>query len=169
MPKPLIANLPYPSLELISEDCYSLRVISPAYASSTSELNTILQYVYHSFHLNAKGFNHFAEDLQSIAVAEMMHLKLLGETILALGALPVFAQNPSTAFNFYSAKFVSYSTSPVCMIEDDIRGEIQAIKGYKKMLALLKSERVKAVIYRIILDEELHLEKLKEILFALKG
>ena len=48
MPKPLIADKPYPSLEGICPDCRALRIISPAYASSTGELNSILQYNYHA-------------------------------------------------------------------------------------------------------------------------
>lgn len=127
-----------------------------------------MQYIFHSFNLKAKGYKHFADDLISISVSEMIHLNLLGETVLALGAQPLFAQNPSAGFNFYSAKFVSYSTTPLCMIEDDIRGEMHAIKSYKKISSMLKNDKVKEIIDRIILDEELHLEKLKTILSAIK-
>ena len=52
--------------------------------------------------------------------SKMMHLELLGETITALGAQPIYCQNPPTAFNFYSAKYVTYSRNLIHMIEDDI-------------------------------------------------
>ena len=76
MSKPLTLNKPFPTTEGICSDAYSLAVISPAYASSTGELNAILQYMYHYFNFEHHGLNEYAETLESIAVAEMLHLKL---------------------------------------------------------------------------------------------
>lgn len=168
MPKPLIVDKPYPTTDNITPDAYSLRIISPAYASSQSELNTILQYVYHSFFFEREGFRDVAETLNSIAVAEMMHLEMLGRTVLALGAAPVYAQYPLTGFNFYSAKYVAYSCTVKHMLEDDIIGERHAIAGYAKMLKCLKNEQVSNLIARILEDERLHLSTLEQILSEFK-
>lgn len=163
MSKPLIVNAPYPTTENIARDYYSLRIISPQYATSTGELNSVLQYIYHSFNFGFKGYNEYAETLESIAIAEMMHFSLLGKTIMALGAQPVFAQCPPSGFNFYSAKYVTYSQSLKYMLEDDIRAEKHAIKSYEKMLKLLKNDKVAEIISRIMLDEKLHLEKFEQL------
>lgn len=168
MSKPLTLNEPFPTTDGICPDCYSLAVLSPAYASPTGELNAILQYMYHYFNFKKRGYKQYAETLVSIAVAEMLHLKLLGETILALGAQPIYCQNPPTAYNFYSAKFVSYSCNLVNMIEDDIMDEKRAICQYTKMLKRLKNEQIKGIVSRILEDEKLHLATLKEILNELK-
>ena len=48
MPSPLTAKQPFPSTDDICPDAYSLRVISPAYASPVGELNAILPYTYHA-------------------------------------------------------------------------------------------------------------------------
>lgn len=164
MAKPLTAQLPFPTTEGLCPDAYSLGIISPAYASCTGELNAILQYFYHYFNFDREGYKEIAGNLESIAVAEMLHLKLLGKTMLALGAQPIYCQNPPTAYNFYSAKYVTYSRNLKHMIEDDIIGERHAIALYSKMLTRLKNEQVKKIISRILEDEKLHLEKLKEIL-----
>lgn len=169
MPKPLTLQAEFPTTEGICPDAYSLAVISPAYASSTGELNTILQYFYHYFNFNKQGYKEYARDLESIAIAEMLHLELLGKTIIALGAQPIYCQNPPTAFNFYSAKYVTYSRNLINMIEDDIIGEKRAIARYSKMLCRLKNEQIKKIISRILGDERLHLEKLDEILLGLKS
>lgn len=169
MPKPLIVSEPFPSTNDISEDAYSLRIISPAYASSTGELNAILQYIYHSFFFNRCGYADVAEKLVSIAIAEMEHLNILGQTILALGAPPVYCRNPSTYFDFYSAKYVAYSRSLKFMLEDDILGEKQAISEYDNMLKKLKNPQVKKIVSRIRRDEVLHLETLQNILNDFKG
>ena len=168
MSKPLTLNEPFPTTEGICPDAYSLAVISPAYASSTGELNAILQYMYHFFNFEKNGLGDYAETLESIAIAEMLHLKLLGETIMALGSQPIYCQNPPTAYNFYSAKFVSYSRNLVNMIEDDIVDEQNTICRYKKMLQRLKNEQVKAIVSRILEDEKLHLKTLNGILSELK-
>lgn len=168
MPKPLSLNKEYPSISEISHDAYSLKIISPAYATSTGELNTVLQYVYHSFFFAHNGHTEIAQTLISIAVAEMFHFETLGETILALGAAPVFSQFPGTCFNFYSAKYVAYSRNLREMLEDDIRGERYAISTYGKMLLHLKNEYVKTIISNILEDEKLHLETLEKILADFK-
>lgn len=168
MSKPLTLNEPFPTTDGICPDAYSLAVISPAYASSTGELNAILQYLYHYFNFEQQGLKEYAETLESIAIAEMLHLKLLGETIAALGAQPIYCQYPPTAYNFYSTKFVSYSRNLINMIEDDIMDEKHAICQYSKMLTRLKNEQVKKIVSRILEDEKLHLATLKEILNKLK-
>ena len=168
MSKPLTTNNSFPTTDGICPDAYSLAVLSPAYASSIGELNAVLQYIYQSFIFEKQGMADYAEVLESIAIAEMLHLELLGKTIIALGAQPIYSQNPPTAFNFYSAKYVSYSRNLVNMIEDDIMGEKHAIALYNKMLCRLKNEQIKKIISRILADEKLHLEKLNEILKSLK-
>ena len=169
MSKPLTLNEPFPTTDGICPDAFSLAVISPAYASSTGELNAILQYFYHFFNFEHQGLNDYAETLEGIAIAEMLHLKLLGETITALGAQPIYCQYPPTAYNFYSTKFVLYSRNLINMIEDDIMGEKQAICQYSKMLKRLKNEQVRAIVSRILEDEKLHLETLNKILNKLKS
>ncbi len=164
MPKPLIADKAYPTTDGISHDCRALRIISPAYASSTGEINAILQYNYHAVMFVGRGLDEYAELLDSIAVAEMIHLKLLGKLILALGAQPVYTALPPAGFNFYSTKFVAYSRSLKNMIEDDIISERHAIMSYAYMLDRLRNDRVSEIISRILEDEKLHLKSLTELL-----
>lgn len=166
---PLTANKPFPTTKGICHDAYSLRVISPAYAAPSSELNAILQYLYHYHFFKSNGCDEFAQTIENIAIAEMIHLKLLGATILALGAAPVYTANPPAMFNFYSAKYVTYSRTLVCMAEDDVRAEKQAIRGYERMLKLLRNEKVKEIISRILEDEKLHLAAFEHILCSLKS
>jgi len=168
MPEPIRVKEKYPTTDGICPDAYSLRIISPAYAGPDGELNAILQYIYHSFFFSKKGYGETADVLKGIAIAEMRHLDLLGETVLALGAAPVYSQYPACAFNFYSTKYVSYSGSLKNMLEDDLLGERRAVAAYKKMLRSLKNEQVKAMISRILADEVLHVETLEGILADFK-
>ncbi len=164
MARPLIVDKPYPATDDICPDCRALRIISPAYASSTGELNAVLQYNYHAVNFQAKGFEEYAELIDGIAVAEMMHLKLLGKTVCALGALPVYTACPPAGFNFYSAKFVSYSRTLRNMIEDDVLAERHAVMSYARMLDRLRNDKVSEIISRILEDEKLHLQAFTQLL-----
>ena len=75
---------------------------------------------------------------------------------------------PAVGLYFYSAKYVTYSQSLKYMLEDDIRAEKHAINSYEKMLKLLKNEKVKQIISRILQDEILHLEKFEQLLSDFK-
>ena len=160
--KPLICDLPYPSTETLTKDVRSGQIISFAYATLHGELTAILQYVYHHFYFGEIEEND-SEILMAIAKAEMMHLDILGKAMLKLGVTPKYVQMPNTN-NFYNTCTVSQSKTPQKMLMDDIQGELNAIADYQKMLFILKNEQVEAIIQRIILDEQLHLEKLKEML-----
>lgn len=158
MPKPLIAQLPYPSVKKLTCDPIAARILTSAYATSCGELNSILQYVYQSFVFNHAGKEDVAELLKSVAMAEMMHLDMLGNALINLGAQPIYTFTPPAAFNFYSTKFVSYTGKFADMLEDDIIAEKHAVCSYKKMLCRLKNDGVKALVARLLEDEELHLK-----------
>ena len=160
--KPLICDLPYPSTDTLTKDVRSGQIISFAYATLRGELTATLQYVYHHFYFGEIEEND-SEILMAIAKAEMMHIDILGKAMLKLGVSPRYVQVPNSN-NFYSTCTVSQSTTPQKMLMDDIQGEMNAIADYQKMLFILKNEQVEAIIQRIILDEQLHLEKLKEML-----
>ena len=167
MPKPLIAEGAYPSLKNLQCDPYAARVISSAYATSSGELNATLQYIYHSISFLNKGDEKRAELLKSIAIAEMIHLDLLGEALARLGSAPVYSFSPPAQYNFYSTKFVAYSRSLRNMLEDDIMGEKYAIYGYERMLPRLKNDTLRSLICRILEDENLHVTHLKSSLEGL--
>lgn len=167
MSKPLIAEGKYPSLKDLGNDPVSARIISSAYATSSGELNATLQYIYHSINFSCRDDEVRAQLLKSIAIAEMIHIELLGEALMRLGDLPVYSFCPPAHFNFYSTKFVAYSRSLRNMIEDDIMGEKYAIYGYERMLPRLKNTTLRTLICRILEDEQLHLESLKSSLEGL--
>lgn len=163
MIEPLTMDLPFPTTEGICPDAFSLKIISPAYASAQSELNTILQYNYHAGFFERAKKEDISKLLFRISVCEMIHINLLSKAIAALGAAPVYTRYPPDFFDFYSTKYVSYSGSLKHMLEDDILGERRAIAGYEKMLTRLKNPGVIKIISRISEDERLHLKTLENL------
>ncbi len=161
--KPLVVDIPYPSLKNITEDKRSAYVISPAYSGLNGELNAILSYEYHSQFFNKLNMPEFKETVQRIAVAEMEHLEILGELLIKLGANPVYTLRAFDKYDFYNTSNVSESNVPEKMILDEIAAEINTVNDYCEMEKVLP-ENVSAVIKRIKLDEELHIKALKELM-----
>lgn len=159
--KPIAVNLPYPSTDNLLPDPSAAKIIAPAYASAHSELATVLQYTYHTFWFEQERQAETQYLLEGISVCEMHHLDILGTTLLKLGTDPKFAAHPHASANFFNTSSISYSKTPVKMLLDDVAGEMGAIKGYEAMLRQLRNEAVAAVIQRILLDEYLHLDRLR--------
>ena len=164
MKKPLIVSLPYPSLDDIEKDKKTAVILSRAYAGCHGELNAILQYIYHHFHFNDLRKKEHAEKLIEISIAEMLHLSLLGEALLKLGLDPQYITYSPLFNNFYSTKNVSYSKQIDKMLLDDLSGELVAIEEYKEISQSINNPKIQALLSRIILDEELHVQVLKEIM-----
>ncbi len=160
--KPLICDLPYPSTDNLTTDIRSGQIISFAYASLYGEITATLQYLYHEIYFQDFSQND-ADTLMSIALAEMKHVKILGHAMKKLGVNPRYVQYPNSKL-CYDTSTVSTATTPQKMLMDDIQGEMNAIAEYNKMLFALKNEDVSAIIQRINMDEQLHLETLKQML-----
>lgn len=159
----------YPSLDGITEDYKTLRVISPAYAGGKGELTAVLQYVYQSILLERFGKKEMSKKILGIAVNEMHHLELLGSAITLLGAPPAFTGCLPYPIGYYSASNVNYSKTPCEMIEADIAAETNAIEDYRRILTRISSEPLNALIERIIEDEELHLSAFESMKKELKN
>lgn len=164
----LKADLPYPTLDGITEDYRALRIISPAYAGKEGELTATLQYVYQSILLGANGMQKESRLLLDIAVTEMHHIEILGTLITKLGAPPVFTACPPYPVGFYSASCVNYVKNPLGMIGADIIAEKAAIAEYERVLRALNSSPICAVIERIIEDEKVHVAALETLFSELK-
>ncbi len=165
--KAIILDLPYPTLDKIKENPNDACIIYPAYSGLHGELTGVLQYVYHHFYFEKQLNDATAQVLMGIALAEMEHYKMLGKAILKLGVSPIITTNLPYRYNPYNTSKILYSKEGQKMLLDDISTELVAIKTYQKMLDKLQDERVSALITRIILDEELHVQVLKKELESL--
>ncbi len=159
--KRIAVDLPYPNFDEVKNDFKIASVIYPSYSGTVGELNAVLQYVYHGFNFVRLKDEESADIMMGIALCEMEHLEILGKLLLKLGVDPVFTKN-FCDYDFYNTRFVSYSKTPKKMLMDDMTGETVAIFSYKKMIDKIQDETVSSVISRIILDEELHINVLKE-------
>lgn len=149
---------PYPKVEVEGKNIAYANLLLQDYAGISGEDTAIHQYIYQKF--DKAGIDpEFSETLSKIAMIEMRHLELLGETIKLLGVDPKFKfiENSSNCLTYWSGSFVDYTTDIVSMLQNDILIEEEAIKNYQYHISIIDDKYIKRLLYRIIEDEEQHL------------
>lgn len=154
----LRANFAYPELKIEGKNLYEASILFPLYGGNVSETTALMQYAYQHY-ITEESYPVIAETLLEIGITEMIHHEKLGEAIFELGANPLIGDGR----NFWNAGCVNYTTDMKGLIMSDITSEKQAIADYEKSILLISNKSIRALIERIIIDEELHLETLEKI------
>ena len=129
----------------------------PVYAGSASELTAVLTYSFQRY--VSPKYPEITTALKGIAITEMHHHELLGETIYALGGYPVMG-----ARTYWNGSLVNYTLDPRKYLRQNIVAEETAILNYERTILNLTTDSVKMLLERIILDEEVHIKIFKELL-----
>lgn len=152
------SKLPYPEIEL-SKNIYDAKLLMNDYAGKVSETTATMQYMY-QYYIVSQYNKNIAEVLKKIAIVEMRHHQLLGNTIVKLGGDPII----SGLGPFWNGSALSYTKQIGKMLLDDIESEETTIRNYTKTAMSVTEKSISDLIYRIILDEEIHIKALKSIL-----
>lgn len=149
-----LGRMPYPELKNVEPDYQFGRLVYDAYSGSKSELTTILSYI---FEYLTNGENEeVVTFLKIIAKQEMKHLELLGEILVSLGMEPYYM---STYGNKWCSDNVKVKFNNLAeMLAFNIEMEKGAIEEYHHLINVCGNESIKAVISRIIMDEESHVQ-----------
>ena len=162
--KPAMAALPYPPLQISEKNQNYANLLSIDYCGQTSEISAIMQYINHENRLSYEKCS-FAKAILGIAMAEMMHLQKLGELICLLGGnLDFTAKQSNGRQMMWTPAYVKILENAKQMIWDDIEGEKAAINQYKMHMRMINDDYVRAVLARIIRDEEYHIMMLQTII-----
>ncbi len=156
-------NLPYPVIGNIKKDVTFAKLLMHSYAGDISEETAIHQYSYQSFLLFDNNLE-LSKIFSRIAIVEMEHLKILGHLIKKLGVYPVFLDPVVDCYEFFTTKYVSYSTNVKDMLLDNIKAEKKAISNYNSLIQVTDNESIKKILGRIVLDERLHLQIFEKLL-----
>lgn len=150
------SDLPYPKIE-VEQNVAESKLLMPVYAGSASELTAVLTYSFQRY--VSPKYPEITTALKGIAITEMHHHELLGETIYALGGYPVMG-----ARTYWNGSLVNYTLDPRKYLRQNIVAEETAILNYERTILNLTTDSVKMLLERIILDEEVHIKIFKELL-----
>lgn len=160
---PAVLPLPYPKLQVRCENNEYAEILSNDFCGMVSELTAITEYINHEIRLS-KEYCHIARTLLSIAQAEMIHLQMLGEVILLLGGHLNYDASTKYGPVLWTPDFVDFGTNVTNMLIADINGENRAICQYQKHIEEINDPCIKALLGRIIEDEEYHIQLLTGLL-----
>jgi len=162
--RPAMMDLPYPPIRVRERNSNYANMLSVDYSGPTSEMSAITQYINNQNRLSCERCP-LAKNLLEIAVAEMIHLRMLGELIYLLGGTVDFVAKPSNGKpQMWTPAYLNIPENAKKMIAADIESERSAIGQYKMHMSRMKDDYVKAVLRRIIKDEEYHIMILRSLM-----
>lgn len=152
---------PYPEPKVLHPNEYYAMLLLEDYAGAVSELTAIHQFIYHHLVFD-EDCQELAELEEGVAINEMHHLKMLGETIRLLGVAPKFRTFTDNSPIYWKANFVYYGSNICDRLAADIAAERSAIVQYRRHQKLIDDPYIQTLLDRLILDEEHHLRLFRE-------
>ncbi len=154
-------DIPYPRVQVDGPNQRHGMLLLQDYASATSELTGVCQYSYQSYY-NQERNPDVAQLFLQIAQDDMRHLHMLGEMIYLLGVSPRYRViDLNCREHYWRASYVDSSKTLKKQLMEDIAGKQTAICNYQKRLQQIEDENIAAVLRRILLDEEHHMQLLQ--------
>ena len=153
-------NLPYPTTETGCLNTCCAKMLLPDLAGESTAVN---QYLYQHW-LLIKCYPELSELLACVAKTEMKHMGMIGEVIVNFGGDPRLGTCVGPIFSPWCSCSVNHTADVQKMLCVNIEGEKKAIADYRCRQCQIDNECVKALLGRIILDEQHHIELFEDIL-----
>lgn len=153
----------YPTVQVEKPNKEYAKILLQDYAGSVSEETAIHNYLYQHF-VEGMENEEFADLAKTVALNEMTHLGLLGETIKLLGIDPKFytIQAVSKKETPWTSLYVSYPNNLLDMIQLNIESEKKAILKYEMHKEIIQDQYIQELLSRIIQDEKEHIRLFEE-------
>ena len=162
--RPAIMDMPYPPIQVMEKNLNYANLLSIDYCGAVSELSSITQYINNATLLSCQHCP-TAKVILGIAMAEMIHLQMLGKLICLLGGkIDFMAAQPNGKQKLWTPAYLTLPEQKKKMILANIQGEKDAICQYKMHINSMKDINVNGVLMRIIKDEEYHIMMLQTLL-----
>lgn len=154
---PIMADLPYPTIQVREQNQEYANMLSIDYCGPVSEMSAIIQYIHNENRLSYDKCP-IAKTILGIAMAEMIHLQKLGEVIYLLGGDTNFiAKYRDGRRIMWTPQHLKLQENAREILLIGIESEKAAIEQYRIHMKLIKDEHIRALLARIIKDEEYHI------------
>lgn len=152
---PVADPSPYPPIQVQGINPVCARAMLANLGGPASEMTTIAQYIYNSTVLSSAR-PRTAEYFHRIAVVEMHHLSIFAELSLLLGGDPRLWSYTGGRTAYWSPSVLTYSRDPSFLLNRAIAAENRTITEYRRLSQELPDPYIKAILERLIPDEEQH-------------
>lgn len=153
----------YPKLCVCGKNTEYAQAMLGNIGEDNSEMSAISLYLYNSI-ITSEAFEAISQCCHKIMIVEMHHLDIYGHLAMMLGADPRLWSCQDKGMVYWSPECNEYPGRIPALLENAIHGEEAAIKKYKTQADWIQDCHITAILRRIILDEKLHLNILKDLL-----
>jgi bacterioferritin len=130
-------------------------------AEAVSEMTDVARYFYISV-VTKERHSAIAACFHDISIVEMHHLDFFAEFAHLLGADPRLWSGRAQK-RWWSPSFISYPCELRALIAESIKAEEAAIAKYSRQANTICDQNIVAMLRRIVLDEEHHLQIFREL------
>lgn len=149
-------DIPLPEIRVEKANPTYAQILLNDYAGKNGELSAITQYFYQYF-ITKYQYEDFAKDLECISISEMKHMEQLGQLIVLLGGNPLLRTINCGRNTFWCGNNISSTQNIRKFLYENIKAEKIAIQNYRLHISQIQDCYVRAVLERIIKDEEHHI------------
>ena len=150
-------DLPYPPVKADSQRPeYAYAMLSNV-GSENSEMSAISLYFYNSIILNPE-YGNFAKCFHKISIVEMHHMDIFATLAYQMGLDPRLWASKNNKSCYWSPAYNNYPGQIREVIENSLKGELAAIQKYTRQAETISDSNIVAILDRIILDEQHHIE-----------
>lgn len=153
-------DMPYPPVRVNGPNLiYACEILSNV-GGIISEMSDVSRYFYNAVVTEPK-FGYISECFHNISIVEMHHLNIFAQLALLLGEDPRLWSGGACKC-WWTPSYNQYPREMRLLIDDSIKAEQAAICKYSKQAETIKDTNISAILNRIILDEERHIQIFNE-------
>lgn len=153
-------DLPYPPVRVDRPNLIYAQEMLSNMAEVVSEMSDVARYFYIAV-VTEKQYSSISACFHHISIVEMHHLNIFAQLAWLLGEDPRLWSG-RTRKRWWSPSFIGYPRELCALIAESIQAEEEAIAKYAKQAFIIRDMNIVAILNRIIIDEERHLEIFKE-------
>ncbi len=146
---------PYPPIQVQTANPVCAKAMLENLGGASSEMSAVAQYIYSSTVLSST-FPKAAAYFRQIAVVEMHHISIFAQLTQLLGGDPRLWSYEGGRPVYWTPSVLAYSRDPSVLLNRALSEENKTITTYRRMAGELPDPYIKAVLERLILDEEKH-------------
>ena len=151
---------PYPKLEVERPDIPFAKKLLFAFASDKSEMTATTNYYYRWIVLQNKN-PALSQMMKSLAQVEQKHFETLANLVFLLGYDPKIRTMKNGTPSYWDAECLDYKKDTKSILTSAIKEEENAYKTYIFLSRQTKDQKLSRILYRLSLDEKLHIKILK--------
>lgn len=153
-----ILPLPYPEINVERKNRKNATILLQLLYGANGELSTVADYTYQSVILKDM-YPKMSDVLDCVSITELNHFKILASAVFMLGAPRYSHDKNNTSYRFKNKyAYVNDNSDPQELLKENIFNEKKSISLYKHAYKEINDKYVKAIINRIIIDEEHHID-----------